>query len=122
MTIEKKIEDLIASIDANTAALITLAGKQPDSPAEPEKTVKPVKAVSKVKAQPEPVKEEVQKISLESQVEKAIESMLKANKRKEAIALLASFNGAKSKTSIIEQGEDVMAAFLEGTEAILLGS
>ena len=55
-------------------------------------------------------------------VEAVIGDMLKANKRKEAIGLLASFNGAKSKTGIIEQGADVMAAFVEQAEAILLGS
>lgn len=56
------------------------------------------------------------------QVEAAIGNMLKANKRKEAINLLASFNGAKTKTGIIEQGADVMTAFVEQAEAILLGT
>lgn len=116
--IETKIEDLIASIDKNTAALIALAAgpisnpapaKQPKQPKEPKADPKPE---PEVKAEP----------SLEPQVEKAIESMLKANKRKEAITLLASFNGAKSKTGIIEQGAEVMAAFLEGAESVLLGA
>jgi len=80
---------------------------------------KAIKGKAEPKAEPkvvEPVAE-----SLEPKVEKAIESMLKANKRKEAIALLASFNGAKSKTSLIEQGEEAMQKFLDGAEEILLG-
>jgi len=116
MSIEKKIEDLIDALDRNTAAIT--GAVPPQTTAEPKapKAVK-VKAEPKPEPKPEPVAE-----SLEPKVEKAIESMLKANKRKEAIALLASFNGAKSKTSIIEQGEEVMQKFLDGAEEILLGS
>jgi chorismate mutase len=140
MSIEKKIEDLIASIDKNTAALIALVGT-------PIATAKPVAAAPKVvklakpaKSEEEVVQEFVAKAAAKAaaedaaevqavegtataaRVESVIGDMLKANKRKEAIGLLASFNGAKSKTGIIEQGADVMAAFVEQAEAILLGS
>lgn len=115
--IETKIDELIAAIDKNTAALIALAGKPIATAEKAAKVVKPVKA--EPKPEPEIVKNEP---DLAPQVEKAIESMLKANKRKEAVALLASFNGAKSKTGIIEQGAEVMAAFLEGAESVLLGA
>ncbi len=117
--IETKIEDLIASIDKNTAALIALAAGPISNPAPAKQPKQPTKP----KTEPKPeIKDEPQPTNLEPQVEKAIESMLKANKRKEAIELLASFNGAKSKTGIIEQGAEVMAAFLEGAESVLLGA
>ena len=97
---------------------------------------KAVKATKPAKSEEEVVQEFVSKAAAEDasevaavegtataeQVEAAIGNMLKANKRKEAINLLASFNGAKTKTGIIEQGADVMTAFVEQAEAILLGT
>jgi outer membrane biosynthesis protein TonB len=114
MSLEQKIDELIDALHKNTVALI--GAVPPASEPKAPKAAKP-KTEPKPEPKPEPVAE-----SLEPKVEKAIESMLKANKRKEAIALLASFNGAKSKTSIIEQGEEVMQKFLDGAEEILLGS
>lgn len=123
--IEQKITDLIESIEKNTAALIALVGSTAtgDKPAanrkapktEPQLTKEVVKRVEETEAAAVegPTKE---------QVAKAIENMLKANKRKEAIATLAKFGDAKSATGIVEQGEKVMAAFLEAAEAVLLGS
>ena len=139
MSIEKQITDLIASLDKNTAALIILANA-PIATAKPVAAApKTVKAVKPAKSEEELVQEFVAKEAAKAaaedaadaavegtataeQVEAAIGNMLKANKRKEAINLLASFNGAKTKTGIIEQGADVMTAFVEQAEAILLGS
>ena len=48
-----------------------------------------------------------------------VNEMLKANKRDEAVALLASFGDATSATGIVKQGDDVISAFMEGADAIL---
>jgi hypothetical protein len=118
MSIEQQLYDLIDVIQKNTIALQNLLQAPVASTTKAEK---PVKAAAKVAA---PKVEEVAPPAGPSaaDVEARIDSMLKANKRKEAIALLASFNGAKSKTGIIEQGAEVMAAFVEGADAILLGA
>ena|SRR5579863_9485157 len=117
MSLESILERIAIALERGAPAATTPLPST--APAEP-KVPKVVKVKAEQKAEPKVVESVAE--SLEPKVEKAIESMLKANKRKEAIALLASFNGAKSKTSIIEQGEEVMQKFLDGAEEILLGS
>jgi len=112
MSIEKKIEDLIASIDANTQALIALAAAPvaADKP-DPVKTPKANK--------PKVVKEEPKKVEAPTEtVGSMIEKMLKANKRKEAIELLKSFSATKA-SDILEENVE---AFIEGAQSILLGA
>jgi hypothetical protein len=127
MSIEKTLQDIVDALKANTTALQALAGKG-EPPATQEVKTPPVSA--KVKAQAKAVAapkveapvEEVASGPNAADVEAKIDAMLKANKRKAAIDLLASFNGAKSKTGIIEQGAEVMAAFVEGADEILLSA
>lgn len=112
--LEQKIEALTAAIEKLSA---TLAGASVSPVVDkPVKAEKPAKVAKAAEPKAEPKSEDSNQSVL---VEKAIESMLKANKRKEAIALLDKF-GAKSKTGIIEQGAEVMAAFLEGAQDVLL--
>ena len=113
MSIEKKIEDLIASIDANTKALIALAGAPKAE--TPAKEPKKVAEQPKVEEKPEPTG------PTKEQVAKAIEQCLKAGKKAELITLLKTFKGAGNATAVFEQGADVAAAFIEGAEALLLG-
>ena len=114
--IEKKIEDLIDAIDRNTAALLGSAGKTDKQPEKaPRKTA--VKAVEETKA----VEEESPSVAPEA-VKAALDSLLKANKRKEAKALLATFDSATNVTAIVAQGADVMAAFIEQANEILLSA
>jgi len=115
--IEKKIEDLIDAIDRNTAALLGSAVKTEKAS---KKTV--VKVVEETKA----VEEESPSVAPEAvspeAVKAALDSLLKANKRKEAIALLATFEKATNVTAIVAQGGDVMAAFIEQANEILLAA
>jgi hypothetical protein len=109
MSIEKKIEDLIASIDANTQALIALAAA-PVAADKPESVKTP---------KPKVVKEEPKKVEAPTEtVGSMIEKMLKANKRKEAIELLKSFSATKA-SDILEENVE---AFIEGAQSILLGA
>jgi hypothetical protein len=113
--IEKKIEDLIDAIDRNTAALLgsnkaAPAAKAPKKAAETKAVVEEVAAV-----------EESPSVAPEA-VKAALDSLLKANKRKEAIALLATFEKATNVTAIVAQGGDVMAAFIEQANEILLSA
>ena len=111
MSIEKKIEDLIASIDANTKALITLVGA-PKAAKETKKAAEP-KVEKEVAPEPTgPTKE---------QVAKAIEQCLKAGKKSELIAVLKTFNGAGNATAVFAQGMEASQAFIEAAEALLLG-
>ena len=122
MTIESKIDALIESLDKNTAALIGAAGS--DKPAKAPKSEKQaVKEMAARVAATEAAAAVVEpKPDLKDKVAKAIEAMLKANKRKEAIATLASFNDSKSASGIIDQGDEVIAAFLEAADGVLLGA
>jgi hypothetical protein len=74
---------------------------------------KPAKTASVSKATPE-VDPDAKKM-----VGDKVNEMLKANKRDEAVALLASFADATSATGIVKQGDDVISAFMEGADAIL---
>lgn len=111
--IETKIDELIAALDRNTAAQASCAAK-------PAKESKKAAAAVPAKTE-EKVVEEASGIRPEA-VKGAVDGMLKANRRDEAIALLASFNGAKSASDITKQGQEVMAAFIEKAEEILLGA
>ena len=116
--IETKIDELIAALTANTAALTktapttVVAGK-----AASPKVVKKLPAKTE-----EQVVAEATSTATPEAVKAAVDSMLKANKRDEAIALLASFDGAKSASAISEQGADVMAQFIEQANEILLAA
>ena len=48
-----------------------------------------------------------------------VNELLRANKREEAVALLASFEGAQSATGIVSQGEEVVQAFMAQADEIL---
>lgn len=123
MSIEQKIEVLIASIDKNTAALIALSNSPVATveelpPVKPTATVKEQKqnkaAVERVKATEAAAVDEPKGETVGS----VIEAMLKVNKRKEAIALLAKFN-AKSASGIDATQAD---AFIEQANEILLSA
>lgn len=109
--IESKIDELIAALDRNTAALAGSAKPKAD---KPKKEAAPAKTEEKVVAEATGIKPEA--------VKGAVDGMLKANRRDDAIELLASFNGAKSASDITKQGQEVMAAFIEKAEEILLGA
>lgn len=101
--LEEAILKLIASVDANTAALIALAGK-PEVKAKAEKpAAKPAPKVEEPKAPT-------------ATVSSVIEAMLKANKRKAAIDLLAKYN-ATSASGIAEGDTE---AFIEDAQGVLL--
>lgn len=125
MSIEKKIEDLIDALDRNTAALgakpvaKAVAPKSDKKPAKSEDQVV-AEAVAKAAAVAEAA-DETPSIRPEA-VKGAVDGMLKANRRDDAIALLASFNGAKSASDITKQGQEVMAEFIAKAEEILLGA
>lgn len=121
MSIETKIDELIAALDRNTAAQAGCA-KQPKA----EKPKKPDKGQegwvpSRDRLTEEKVVEEATSIKPEA-VKGAVDGMLKANRRDDAIELLASFSGAKSASDITKQGQEVMAAFIAKAEEILLGA
>ena len=48
-----------------------------------------------------------------------VNELLRANKREEAVALLGSFDGAQSATSIVAQGDEVIQSFLTQADEIL---
>jgi hypothetical protein len=110
-------------LNAAEAAPVKIEKPATKPATKPDVAAKPVK-VEKAATKPAKVEAPVEAAapSDADRVESLIGDMLKANKRKEAIALLASFEGAKTKSGIIEQGPEVMTAFIEGAEAILLGA
>jgi hypothetical protein len=130
MSIEKKIEDLIASIDANTAALVKFAGGGQAADAKPATpaATKPAatKPAATKPAATKPAAKTEEQLSDEATgatkeaVGKAVEAMLSANKRKEAIALMKEVKADPLSVSGIP--ESAYEAFLEGAEAILLGT
>jgi hypothetical protein len=120
--IEKKIEDLIDALDRNTAALMgaktTTAAKKP---AKSEEQVI-AEAAAKAAAQEAAEVSAAEGATTPEAVKAALDSLLKANKRKEAIALLGSFEKATNVTGIVAQGGEVMAAFVEKANEILLAA
>lgn len=124
--IETKIQELIEAIDANTLALQLLAGKPVETDEKPAKAAKPAKATVISAKEANKIQEKVLASATppavtDADVSKAIESLLKANKRAEAIELLKK-HGAKSASAINSQGPEVQAAFIAGAEEILLGA
>ena len=131
--IEQKITDLIASIDANTKALIALAGGKPAVKLSGD--TKPGIAKKSGKTEDDLAAELLAKLAAETaakdaaedagptkeQVAKAIEQCLKAGKKAELIALLKTFKGAANATAVFAQGPEVSAQFIEGAEALCLG-
>ncbi len=99
------------------------AANKPSKPAVTKPVTKPAAkpAAKPVEAEPEPETETATEDD-GAEVEDVIQSMLKANKRHEAIALLKKFGGAKSKTGIVQQGAEVMAAFIEAANEILMAA
>ncbi len=134
--IEKKIEDLIASIDANTAALVLLVKAPVASPDHAKNLAK----AEKVKApKPDPEKAAAARIAAtEAAAEKdedadaaptkeavalVIETLLKANLRAQAITLLKKHSpGNVSATGVFEQGAEVSTAFINEASEILLAA
>jgi hypothetical protein len=112
MSIEQKITDLIASIDANTKALIALSNAPKAAAKEPKKVVeKAAEPVVEKAAEPTgPTKE---------QVAKAIEQCLKAGKKPELIVLLKSFNAANA-TALFAQGPEVSQQFIDAAADLLI--
>ena len=120
MSIEKKIEDLIASIDANTAALVKFAGGGQAADAKPATPAATKPAATKPAAKTEEQLSDEATGATKEAVGKAVEAMLSANKRKEAIALMKEVKADPLSVSGIP--ESAYEAFLEGAEAILLGT
>jgi hypothetical protein len=123
--IEDKIDALIAAMNNLTAAIVGGSEKAPPpvivatvvAPAKP-KADKPKKAA---KTEEEIVKEvaqaaEAEVIVTKDQVSAAVQEMLKANKRQEAIDLLARFK-AKSVSGLAEAD---YAAFVDGANEVLM--
>lgn len=116
MSIEDKIDALIAAIDKNTAALTSTASK-----AAAAKPV--VKAAKPAKTEEQVVTEFATKNEVTpEQVKAALDKLLKANKRDAAIALLKSFEGAASVSGITEQGQEAMVSFIDQANEILLSA
>jgi uncharacterized protein (DUF2267 family) len=123
--IEDKIDALIAAMNNLTAAIVGGSEKAPPpvivatvvAPAKP-KADKPKKAA---KTEEEIVKEVAQAAEAEvtvtkDQVSAAVQELLKANKRQEAIDLLARFK-AKSVSGLAEAD---YAAFVDGANEVLM--
>lgn len=127
MSIEKKIEDLIAAIEMNTKAHLAAAPLPTAPTVSPEAAApKPAKVKASQKSEEElaaaakarVAATEAKAAAPTQTVASVIEAMLKANKRKEAIALLGEF-GAKSASGISEENAD---AFIEKANGILLAA
>ena len=116
----KQLEAYIAS-GASAAPKETPKAAEPKSAAKVEPKAAPAtKPAAKPEAKPEKAK------ALDPDAKKLVgdkvNELLKANKRDEAVALLASFDGAASATGIVVQGDEVIQAFLAGAEEILASS
>lgn len=111
MTIEASLERIANALESLAATQQTTA-----APVKEPKADKPAKT-PKVEPAKKPAEPDPKEL-----VGKAIENLLKANKRTEAVDLLATFNGAKSASGVLEQGAEAVAKFLAGAEEILLGA
>jgi nicotinamidase-related amidase len=119
--IEDKIDALIAAMNNLTAAIVGSTVAPPPPPVTPAKPKadKPKKAPAK--SEEEIVKEVAQAAEAEvtvtkDQVSAAVQELLKANKRQEAIDLLARFK-AKSVSGLAEAD---YAAFVDGANEVLM--
>lgn len=115
MSIETKIDELIAALDRNTAALLGGASNAPDvKPPKAEKATKPAKEAS---AAPKgPTVEE-----LKEKVKGTLTRMIEAGLREQASEFLGAA-GAKSATSLAEKGEAAVNEFVAKCEAAELES
>lgn len=104
----------ILEIAAQFEAFIYGSGNQISTAAPPAAKTEKAEKIAKLPPKPKEPEVDYKKI-----VGDKVNALLKANKRPEAVELLASFNGAKSATAVIEQGADTIKAFLEGADAIL---
>jgi uncharacterized protein (DUF2267 family) len=123
--IEDKIDALIAAMNNLTAVI---AGGSPavNTPAVAATTAAPKPKADKPKKAPAKSEEEIVKEVAQAaeaevtvtkdQVSAAVQEMLKANKRQEAIDLLASFK-AKSVSGLAEAD---YAAFVDGANEVLM--
>jgi hypothetical protein len=112
MSIETKIDELIAALDRNTAALTGAAAPE----AKPAKAEKAPKA-EKVKEVPKgPTVDE-----LKEKVKGALTRMIEAGLREQASEFLGAA-GAKSATSLAEKGEAAVKEFVAKCEAAELES
>lgn len=100
--------------DPKPAATKPAATKPATTPATKPAATKPA-------AKPAPKKDEVDP-DAKKMVGDKVNELLKANKRDEVIALLASFDGAQSATGIVALGDEVIEAFMAGAEEILASS
>jgi hypothetical protein len=114
---EKHGGDVIATA-AMFLAFLNGTESQPAATTTPTKaSTKPPKAEVK-KSEPKPEPEAEPGITKE-QIGLKIEALLKANKRKPAVALLASLDGATNASSLDEKHYE---AFMAGAEEILLSA
>ena len=109
MTIEAKLDRIIELLEAKTET----------------KAAPPPPPVAKAKAKPAPKVEAPvvdadapDEVPTKDDVSKIVESMLKANKRTEAIALMEKFKA----TSVSTLKESDYAAFLDAADEILLAA
>jgi hypothetical protein len=113
MSIEAKIDELIAALDRNTAALTGAPSKAEDKPAKAEKAPK----AEKVKDVPKgPTVDE-----LKEKVKGALTRMIESGLREQASEFLGAA-GAKSATSLAEKGEAAVNEFVAKCEAAELES
>lgn len=117
MSIEDKIDALIAAIDKNTAALTGAAPKAAATKPAVVKAAKPAKTEERVVTEFAAKNE-----ATPEQVKAALDKLLKANKRDAAIALLKSFEGAANVSGITEQGQEAMVSFIDQANEILLSA
>lgn len=128
MSIDKKVDDLIAALDRNTSALLlnratatattpaAAPAAKPTKPAKPAKTEEQLAAETLARvAATEAATEAEETGATKEQAGEALNELLKANKKAQAIALLKKF-GAASLSGIpadkygefIEQANDVL--------------
>jgi hypothetical protein len=88
---------------------------------EPVKTAVEKKAVKVAAAEKAKAVEAKPVVDYLKIVGNKVNELLKANKRAEAVALLETFDGAKSASGILKQGPDVIKAFLDDADEILAG-
>jgi hypothetical protein len=65
-----------------------------------------------------PKKDEINP-ELKKMVGDKVNELLKADLREQAIALLATYEGATSATGIVKQGQEVVESFMAGADALL---
>jgi hypothetical protein len=124
LSIEKKIEDLIDAIEKNTAALL---GAKPAASTAPAAVAATKTASSKPKGAPAKTEEQLVAEATKTEspsltvddVKKAVDKLLKANKRQDAIDLMADFEGAKNATEVAKLGEEAIESFVKQANDLL---